>query len=64
MEEAVALLPAAAAQHPQAHRPVDYLKQRGLTGAIAKRFELGFAPPGWDNLLNGLGTDEPQARTA
>ena len=28
-------------------RAVEYLKGRGLTGAIAARFTLGFAPPGW-----------------
>jgi len=32
---------------PQA---IDYLKQRGLTGEIAARFGLGFAPDGWQNL--------------
>jgi DNA primase len=31
-------------------RAVDYLKKRGLTGRIAQRFELGFAPPGWRTL--------------
>jgi DNA primase len=31
-------------------RAVQYLKQRGLTGAIAARFGLGFAPPGWKTL--------------
>ncbi len=41
--------------HPQARRAVDYLKARGLSGEIAKQFELGFAPPGWDNLHSGLG---------
>jgi DNA primase len=46
--------------HPQAIRAVDYLKERGLTGAIAKQFNLGFAPPGWDNLLKALGADEEQ----
>ena len=30
---------------------VDYLKGRGLSGAIARDFCLGYAPPGWDNLL-------------
>jgi DNA primase len=44
--------------HPQAGRAVDYLKQRGLTGEVAARFGVGFAPPGWDNLLTALGTDE------
>ncbi|CAD5367220.1 DNA primase [Rubrivivax sp. A210] len=29
---------------------VDYLKRRGLTGAIAARFGLGYAPPGWHTL--------------
>ena len=31
-------------------RAIDYLKQRGLTGEIAARFRLGFAPDGWQNL--------------
>ncbi|UCC56706.1 MAG: DNA primase [Gammaproteobacteria bacterium] len=44
--------------HPQAGRAVDYLKQRGLSGEVAARFGVGFAPPGWDNLLTALGTDE------
>jgi len=43
--------------HPQATRAVDYLKQRGLTGDIAARFDIGFAPPGWDNLARALGRD-------
>ena len=37
--------------NPQRGRAVDYLKQRGLTGEVANRFEIGFAPPGWQNLL-------------
>ena len=41
--------------HPQARRAVDYLKARGLSGEIAKQFDLGFAPPGWDSLHSGLG---------
>ncbi len=41
--------------HPQAGRAVAYLKRRGLTGEIARRFDLGFAPPGWDNLLTAFG---------
>ena len=32
-------------------RAVDYAKKRGISGAIAKRFELGYAPPGWSNLF-------------
>ncbi len=34
---------------------IDYLKQRGLSGEIAKEFEVGFAPDGWDNLIKQLG---------
>ena len=34
-------------EHPRA---VDYLKKRGLNGAIAARFSLGFAPAGWRTL--------------
>lgn len=42
-------------EHPQASRAVTYLQGRGLTGPIAARFGLGFAPPGWDALLKHLG---------
>lgn len=37
--------------HPKAEAAKDYLKSRGLSGQTAKQFALGFAPPGWDNLL-------------
>ncbi|MFL0810517.1 MAG: DNA primase [Agarilytica sp.] len=46
--------------HPQKHLPVRYLQNRGLSGHIAKAFGLGFAPPGYDNLLVGLGSNEEQ----
>lgn len=39
-------------QHPNKEQAVDYLKKRGLSGEIAKRFGLGFAPDGWDNLMS------------
>ncbi|HHJ14125.1 MAG TPA: DNA primase [Gammaproteobacteria bacterium] len=51
-------------QHPQSSRAVDYLKRRGLSGEIAARFGLGYAPPGWDNLLRQLGDDTHAARLA
>jgi DNA primase len=35
-----------------APRAIDYLKQRGLTGAVAARFGLGYAPPGWRTLAS------------
>ncbi len=43
--------------HPRAGEAVTYLKQRGLSGEIAREFGLGYAPPGWDNLLKSLGGD-------
>jgi len=35
-------------------RAVSYLKQRGLTGEIAARFSLGYAPDGWRNLADAV----------
>ena len=35
---------------------VDYLKQRGIDGATAKRFGIGYAPTGWSNVLDKFGT--------
>ena len=37
---------------------VAYLKQRGVSGEIARDFGIGFAPSGWDRLINELGGDE------
>jgi len=37
---------------------VDYAKKRGISGSIAKRFELGFAPPGWTNLFDSYKNSE------
>lgn len=37
--------------HPDAKPAVEYLKNRGLSGEIAKRFGMGFVPDGWDNLM-------------
>ncbi len=37
---------------------VDYLKQRGLDGETAKRYLIGYAPPGWDFLLSRFGKDD------
>jgi len=33
-------------------KAVDYLKGRGLTGEVAARFGLGYAPDGWQNLAD------------
>lgn len=45
-------------EHTTRERAVNYLKNRGLSGAIARDFGMGYAPPGWDNLLTKLGTNE------
>ncbi|HEX7764623.1 MAG TPA: toprim domain-containing protein, partial [Cellvibrio sp.] len=37
---------------------VNYLKNRGLDGKTAKAYGVGFAPPGWDNLLKALGQND------
>ena len=44
--------------HPEAGRAVDYLRGRGLSGEVAAAFGLGFAPPGWDNLLKAIGKSD------
>ncbi|TWC33205.1 DNA primase [Pseudomonas sp. SJZ079] len=49
--------------HPQRKAAVDYLKGRGLSGEIARDFGLGFAPPGWDNLLKHLTSDSLQQKS-
>ena len=36
-------------EHPNA---IDYLKQRGLSGEIARDFMIGYAPAGWTHLLD------------
>jgi len=36
----------------RSERAIAYLKGRGLTGDIAARFQLGFAPGGWQNLAS------------
>ncbi len=45
-------------EHPQRKPAINYLKGRGLNGAITRSFGVGYAPPGWDNLLNRLGLTE------
>ncbi len=50
-------------QHPQKESAVNYLKSRGLSGEIARDFALGFAPPGWDNLIASVGDDAEKQRS-
>ncbi|MFN3860743.1 MAG: DNA primase [Roseateles sp.] len=49
------------AQLRKSPRAVAYLKGRGLTGQIAARFGLGYAPEGWRSLASGFPAyDDPQ----
>jgi DNA primase len=38
------------AQLKASPRAIDYLKRRGLSGTVAARFGIGWAPPGWKTL--------------
>ena len=46
--------------HPQAQQVQAYVQQRGLSPEVIKTFGLGFAPPGWDNVLNVIGAGNDQ----
>lgn len=41
--------------HANAQEAVNYLKNRGLSGEVAAAYQLGYSPPGWDNLLKQIG---------
>ncbi|MEM9042625.1 MAG: DNA primase [Actinomycetota bacterium] len=43
---------------PAARPARDYLRQRGLHGDVARRFQLGWAPDDWDQLARSLGQPE------
>ena len=67
LEQARAFYESQLRQSTERDVAVDYLKKRGLSGEIAKTFRLGFAPPGWRNLLDVLtanGISEEQAERA
>jgi len=60
LAEATAFFEQQLRQQTLAKQAVQYLKDRGLTGITAKAFRLGFAPPGWDNLLTSIAKDPKQ----
>ena len=48
------------AQLKGSERAIDYLKRRGLTGAVAARFGMGYAPDGWRSLASAFAQyDDP-----
>jgi DNA primase len=55
LTQAAALYRRQLREHFEAGRAIDYLKARGLTGEIAARFGVGYAPPEWDLVLRTLG---------
>jgi DNA primase len=46
--------------HSSKNLAVNYLKKRGLDGRIAKAYQIGYAPPGWDNLLKTLAHNDDE----
>jgi len=53
------------AQLKESPRAIDYLKERGLTGAIAARFGIGYAPDAWQPLAAAFDRyDDPALETA
>ncbi|WP_158527375.1 DNA primase [Pelagibaculum spongiae] len=41
-------------RHDEGKRGIEYLKQRGLSGEIARDFALGYSLEGWDNLIKAI----------
>ncbi len=53
------------AQLKDAPHAIEYLKGRGLTGAVAARFGIGYAPDAWQPLAAAFGNyDDPELETA
>ena len=48
--------------HAERKRPIEYLKTRGVSGEIARDFAIGYAPPGWDKLIEAIGVDAQQQK--
>ncbi len=69
VEDLASLLLAAAkfyrAQLKEAPGAIDYLKRRGLTGAIAAHFGIGYAPDAWQSLAGAMANyAAPELETA
>lgn len=55
LETAIAFYHVILTQHRVGQPALDYLRQRGFTDATIERFQLGWAPAGWDTLSRELG---------
>lgn len=51
------------AELKKSSRAIDYLKSRGLSGQIAAKFQVGYAPAGWQNLQTVFPNYESEALT-
>jgi DNA primase len=49
-------------EDPAARAARDYLRSRGLSGEVARRFKLGWAPDDWDTLARQSGIDAERLR--
>lgn len=49
------------AELKKSQRAIDYLKARGLSGQVAAKFQIGYAPPGWQNLQSVFPKYESEA---
>nr|CRH06732.1 DNA primase [Candidatus Magnetococcus massalia] len=47
---------------PNGRRAMDYLRRRGLSQELLSRYQVGFAPPGWRNLLDFFGGGDLAAK--
>jgi len=56
MEKAAQFFQQQLKRHPNSEKVITYLKDRGLSGAIVKSWEIGYAPPEWQALADTLGT--------
>ena len=61
MQQAASYYAAQLKKSQEALQAINYLKKRGLDGKICKRFGIGFAPPGWDNLKKILANNQEKA---
>jgi DNA primase len=51
------------AELKKSERAIDYFKARGLSGQIAAKFQIGYAPAGWQNLQSIFPNYENEALT-
>ena len=64
LEQAASFYKRQLREHAQAPRAIEYLKGRGLSGDISRDFDIGYAPPGWDNLLRAFNANANPALQA